>query len=415
MDTMKCSSIKKGIAIVAVLSLLFANTAFAQKPDEKTQKREAVPENMIEQAVVTGFEDVRAFADKPSLMFQEDLIKSIKEEPDGAFPVNAEGRKGYAILAISGGGAYGAYGAGIVNGWSRNGTRPNFKIVTGISTGALIAPFVFLGKDYDEQLKTMYTTFSTKDIMKDKAILSVTSASSLSDNEGLKRLVEKNVTPEVLAAIAREHERGKRLYVGTTNLDAQRLVVWDMGKIAMVGDKKALKLFRDVLIASAAIPIVFPPSYFDVIADGKEYQEIHVDGGTVTQITAMIGIFNGIKNTAAKEGIDRPKAEVSLYLIRNGYFAPHWSRVRNNLPSIAETSMDTLTRSQGEGDIYRIYTLVQGKNIDFNLAHIPDSYVPKSQELFDRDEMVRLFDMGFDAASKGYPWQKTPPMLKEVK
>lgn len=411
---MICDGLRRKIVIISVLSLLSINPSFAQPPDENTKKREAVPENLLEKAVIPGFEDVRAFGDEPSLMFQDDLINSIKDEPAGMFPVNAQGMKECTVLAISGGGANGAYGAGLISGWTKSGTRPQFKIVTGISTGALTAPFAFLGKDYDDEMKALYTTYSTKDIMRDKAIVSVTSASSLEDNEGLKKIVENNFTPEILAAIAKEHKNGKRLYVATTNLDAERLVVWDMGKIALVGNEKALKLFRDVIVASAAIPIVFPPSYFDVVADGKEYQEIHVDGGTVTQITALIGIFNGIRKTAAKEGVVGPKTKVYLYLIRNGYFAPYWSRVRNNLPSIAQSAMDTLTKDQGAGDIYRTYTLIQGKNIDFNLAYIPSSYVPEAREMFDLKEMSNLFNLGYNAASKGYPWEKTPPMLKEL-
>ena len=406
---------KKCTSVLLSLSLLMGNTAFAQGPGEKQQKkREAVPEAQVEKAVVKGFEDMRTFADKSSAVFTEDLIESIRQEPAGSFPAGRGGIKEYPVLAISGGGANGAYGAGVMSGWTASGTRPDFKIITGISTGALIAPFVFLGEEYDDEMKAMYTNYSTEDLMSKKVVVNVNNTSSLADNLGLKKIIKENVTEEILAAIAEEHKKGKRLYVATTNLDAQRLVVWNMGEIAMVGNKKALNLFRDILLASTSIPIVFPPVLFDVVADGNDYQEIHVDGGTVTQVTAMIGVFQGFKDLAAKEGIDSSKMKVALYIIQNGYFAPHWSRVRTNLPSIAQASMDTLIKSQSVGDIYRIYSL-KGENVDFNLAHIPNDYVPRAAELFDTEEMNRLFTMGYDAASKGYPWQKQPPMMEQVK
>ena len=299
------SNVKKSMAVILAFSFLFADPVFAQGPDDAPKKRAAVPEALVEKAVVPGFTDIRTFADKASVVFQTDLISSIKEEPSGAFPVGADGSKEYAVLAISGGGANGAYGAGVINGWTKSGNRPNFKIITGISTGALIAPFVFLGPDYDDELKAMYTSVSTGDIMSKKTVINVNNTSSLADNLGLKKLVENNVTEEVLAAVAEEHKKGKRLYVATTNLDARRLVVWNMGKIAQAGGGKALKLFRDVLLASASIPIVFPPMLIDVEADKEAYQEIHVDGGTVTQVTAMAAVFNGLKEEAAKEGFER--------------------------------------------------------------------------------------------------------------
>ncbi len=405
----------KATAVVLSFMIMFSGVCFAQPGEEQSEKRNAVPEQLVGKAVVPGFEDVRAFGDVVSPSFQHDLIQSIKDEPEGMFPLNPDGTKDYAIIGISGGGANGAYGAGVMNGWTAAGTRPEFKIVTGISTGALIAPFVFLGPSYDNQMKEMYTTVSTEDIMKNKALFSVNSANSLADNKGLKKLVEANVTEDILSAIAAEHKKGKRLYVGTTNLDAQRLIVWDMGKIALAGDKKALDLFRDVLVASAAIPIVFPPMYIDVEADGEKYEEIHVDGGTVTQVVALVGMLNGLRDIAQKEGVKGPKLNVSFYFIMNGYFAPHWRRVRNNIPSIAETAMDTLIKAQGMGDVYRIYTLLEARGIDFNLAYIPGDHVSKSDELFDQEEMVGLFNLGFDSAQGGKAWNKKPPFMENVK
>src|SRR6266702_6155692 len=243
--------------------------AAAKKRDERTgaapkaapkEQQERAPFTVQDEdvAVIPGIPDARIWGDS------ETEFARLLPQASGPW------------LAISGGGSDGAYGAGVLTGWSESGTRPEFAVVTGVSIGALIAPFAFLGPKYDEEVHKNFTTIGAADIFEDR-----TTRDSLFDYWPLKRLIEQRVTPTLLSEIAAEHARGRRLFVATTNLDAGRRVIWNMGAIAAKGDDKALKLFRDVVLASASIPGFFQPVSIEVEANGKKFQEMHLDG-TIT-------------------------------------------------------------------------------------------------------------------------------------
>ncbi len=365
--------------------------------------RHAVPSSLETAAIIPGMGGVRGFGDAPDEALIKDLNESFKQESPNQY------RKGatmvYPVLLISGGGANGAYGAGLLNGWSERGTRPKFKIVTGISTGALIAPYAFLGSDYDGQLKELYTTMSTKNIASKKGPLAVLTSDSLESNRPLARAIKKHFTRDMLKKIAKEYNKGRRIYVGTTNLDAQRLVVWNMGKIAQIGGDEAVELFQKVLLASSAIPIAFPPVFFEVEADGKKYNEMHVDGGTVTQIFSLYGILQGTHRNNRNN-------KVEIYLIRNGFVSPKWKSVEDNLGSIVSRTMDTMVKYQGMGDILRLYVLSGEKGHGFHLAYIPADFKSESKQMFDPVEMTKLFDLGYEKALAGTSWRKKPPMFE---
>jgi len=341
-------------------------------------------------------------------MLQESLVASIKDERPGDFTVGPDGVKIYPVLAISGGGANGAYGAGLVKGWSEEGSRPIFKVITGVSTGAIIAPFVFLGKDYDDDLEKCYTTMSTKDVVGLKPPFTMLLGDSLVSNAPLARTIARVANEKVLKEIAEQHRHGRRLFVGTANLDAQKFVTWDMGAIACRGD---IELFRKVILASAAIPVIFPPSVFYVEADGKKYDEMHADGGTITQVFSLYGLLDGMQDAAKKMGIDPSKIRGKLYIIRNGYMSSRYKNVKDSLPALAERSFDMIIDSQGVGDVYRIYVCTKQKGTDYNLAYIPADFDPDSKEMFDPAAMTRLFKRGYDDARNGYKWHKEPPGL----
>ena len=309
------------------------------------------------------------------------------------------------FLAISGGGDDGAFGAGLLNGWSAAGNRPTFKLVTGISTGALIAPFAFLGSAHDADLKGFYTGISPKDILEHRSMLAIVNSDAMADNSPLWRLVEKHVDRALLDAIAAEYDKGRLLLIGTTDLDARRPVIWNMTKIAKSQSPEALKLFRSIMIASAAIPAAFPPVLIDVEAGGKAYQEMHVDGGAVAQVFVYPPSLNlGEKARAA--GIER---ERKLYIIRNGRLDPEWAEVRRKTMSIAGRAIFSLLQSSGRGDLYSIYLIAKRDHLDYNLAFIPPSFKAPREEDFDPKYMKALFQLGYDMAAKGYPWQKAPP------
>jgi len=276
-------------------------------------------------------------------------------------------------LAISGGGGDGAFGAGILNGWSQTGKRPKFEVVTGISTGALSAPYAFLGPEYDKELKDIYTTINDSDIMKKNGALGAVFGSSLTDNSPLKALVARHVTPALVDKIAAEYPKGRRLLVGTTNLDAQRPVVWDMTAIAASGNPDRVQLFRDVLVASAAIPGVFPPQLIKVQADGKVYEELHVDGGTTTQ-AFLLSAQNSLKEVDKALNFKRKR---SLYVIINGTFAPQPEKTETKTLAIAARSISTLIKNQSIGDVYKMYAQSLRDGVDFNLVSIPSDFTEK--------------------------------------
>jgi len=355
-------------------------------------------------------QDIRAFSGMPSDSFKEDFIKLLeqeKKEESSFFDFN-NSQTLYA-LAISGGAAEGAYGAGLLSGWSESGMRPVFKVVTGISTGAIIAPIAFLGSKYDYKLKEFYTKYSTRDIVR----IRIPFINSFANTRPLERLIEKYFDAELMQEIAIEYSKGRRLYIGTTNLDAQRLVIWDMGKIASIGDDKALKLFRKIILASASIPIAFPPVYLSVEANDKTYDEMHVDGGITRQVFFLYDVLQGFDNALKEKGIDVSKIKHAIYVIRNGYVEPQYKEVPDRLPAIAERAADTMINAQGIGDLYQLYVFTKERGGDFNLAYIPATHVSKAKEPFDPVEMQELFDLGFKEALGGYPWRKNPPGLEE--
>ena len=188
------------------------------------------------------------------------------------------------FLAISGGGDDGAFGAGLLVGWSDRGDRPEFDMVTGVSTGALSAPFAFLGRAYDPQLKAVYTATSASDIFEKRApLLGAIAGDALTDNAPLRQMISRNLDDEMLRRIAEEYRKGRLLFILTTNLDQGRPVIWNIGSIASSNHPKARELIIEVLLASTSIPVVFPPVMLDVTVSGERYQEMHVDGGTIAQ------------------------------------------------------------------------------------------------------------------------------------
>ncbi len=335
--------------------------------------------------------------------FERDFLKSLERERaylrsqghDGPLPPSA-------FLAISGGGDNGAFGAGLLNGWTKAGTRPEFKLVTGVSTGALIAPFAFLGPAYDETLRSIYTGISMRDVAEQRSLLSVLYQDAMADNTPLWNLVKKHVTQALLDAIAKEHEKGRILLVATTNLDARRPVIWNLTEIAADRLPGALALVQQILIASSAIPGTFPPVMIDVEADGKAYQEMHVDGGTTAQVFVYPAAIR-LHELAAR---DR-----TLYIIRNARLDPEWAQVDRRTLPIAFRAITCLIQYQGMGDLYRIYAITQRDHVDYNLAFIPATFDKPHTSEFDKAYMQALFDTGYQMAEEGHEWSKHPPVL----
>ena len=386
------------LTCLAVLALLVQGCATLKRYNPPT----AALENQVQ---IPGLPGVRAWGDEHSESLQKSAKESLEQEKaanNGVLPPMVCG------LALSGGGQDGAFGAGVLCGWSEAGTRPKFKLVTGISTGSLMAPFAFLGPAYDHILREAYTAVSDKDIYKAHkplaillSVVNVKPLPSLAENKPMEQLVAKLVDDKVLAEVAQEHRKGRRLLIGTTQMDAQRLVIWDMGAIADSGHPKALQLFRKIMVASASIPAFFPPQYFQVEAGGGRYMEMHGDGGVMTEVMLY---ENAVKPFSKGGSRDR-----RLYIIRNEQVYAEWKNVKPQLKDIASRAIDSLIKSQGIGDLYRLYTYAKRDDFDYNLAFIPRDFTAKSTSEFDTAYMNALFQVGYQMASRGYPWSKYPP------
>lgn len=376
-------------------------------------RRDAVPTELADAATVFDDPSIRTWDDTLSPAFLAELLAAGRREPP---PIGANGQPGPLppayYLSISGGGADGAYGAGLLCGWTAAGTRPDFKIITGISTGALTAPFAFLGKEYDDKLRRVYTSVRTDDIAKSRGLLAALFDDALMDTVPLRQLIIKLIDEQMIRDIAREYARGRILMVATTNLDANRGVIWNIGKIASSNDPKAIDLIHDILIASAAIPGAFPPVMIGVEIDGKEYQEMHVDGGTKAQVFLYPPTF-ALNTVLTAEGVERQRI---AYIISNARLDPQWASVQRRTLSIAGRAISSLIQTQGVGDLYRIYLVLQRDGVAFNLAYIPPTFNTVQKEAFDPVYMTKLFDLGYDraAAPGGYPWSTRPPGFIEA-
>ncbi|MCU0587646.1 MAG: patatin-like phospholipase family protein [Syntrophobacteraceae bacterium] len=364
-----------------------------------------LPADLEERAQMPGMPGVRAWGDQYNESFEQSALESIEQEKAAK---NGELEPVLNVLALSGGGAEGAFGAGILCGWTKAGTRPQFKLVTGISTGALMAPFAFLGSDYDKTLEEVYTTISNQDIYEPHnpvaillSLLNLKALPSMADTRPLTRLAARMVDADLLRKVAQEHLRGRRLLIGTTQLDAQRLVIWDMGAIAASGHPQALELFRKIMVASASIPAMFPPQHFEVEAAGHHFQEMHVDGGTRVQVMLY---ESSIRHIAVPT--QRPRR---LFIIRNEQVHPEWQEVKPQLKHIAIRTIDTLLKSQGVGDLFRLYVFAQRDQFDYNLVYIQPEFTQRPTSAFDTAYMNELFQKGYQMGCCGQPWRKHPP------
>jgi len=313
-----------------------------------------------------------------------------------------------SIIAFSGGGENGAFGAGLSCGWTETGTRPVFNVVTGISTGALTAPLVFVGPSRDADLREAYTGLrGAVDVLRDRGLLAALVDDAVSDTTPLANTIARFMTEELLAEIAEGYRAGRQLIIATTNLDAQRPVGWNLGAIAASGDPRALSLARQVLLASAAVPGLFPPVMIDVTVNGRPHQEMHVDGGTYAQAYLYPPGLGESREARIRQGLT--PAEVTAYVVRNGRLTVRGGPVRRRALDIAGRAISTLISAASLGDLYRIQTAARSHGIGFRLAYIEDDFTAEESEPFDPVFLGSLFEYGFAKARHGYPWKSALP------
>jgi Patatin-like phospholipase len=368
----------------------------------------AVPPTLTDRATVLGgLTNARYFADTQVPQLTQEAYAALDRERAQLGPAAAGHLPPANFLAISGGGDNGAFGAGLLVGWTERGDRPQFKLVTGVSTGALIAPFAFLGPKYDGVLRHVYTEVDQSAIFESRSMMNVVFNDALKDTTPLYQLISHFVNDQMMAAIANEYRKGRLLLIGTTDLDAQRPVIWNIGAIAASGRPGAVELVRKILLASAAIPGAFPPVLIDVEVDGKPYQEMHVDGGAIAQtflypptLTAGVNLRRG---ALARER--------HAYVIRNGRLDAEWASTDRRFFSIASRAIATMIHYSGQNDIYRLQTTTARDGVDFNLAYIGRDFTVEHTEDFDPTYMRALFAYGRAQIKDGTAWKKSSPFL----
>ena len=344
----------------------------AKQPEQPTRPDFTADDQAA--ATIPGVPDARFWADS-----EKDFLAVLPPTPG-------------PWLVLSTGGGDGAFGAGLLNGWSESGKRPEFSVVTGVSTGALMAPYAFVGSSQDSGLRRAYTEYNAGDIFED-----VKTPESLVDTWPLKRLIAKEVTPELLAKVAEGYKAGRRLLVATTNLDAQRGVVWNMGAIAAKGDEASLKLFRDILAASTAIPGLFPPVMIDVEVNGKKTQEMHADGGLSAQLFVAP---ESMLNTSSTTKIPAS----ALYLIANNRLSPEFQMTERSLIFVLGHSIAVGVQSMLRMNIDRAYAAAKRDGIPFYLSYPALGADQQGKGAFDTEFMKGLFENGVIRGKTGEPF-----------
>ena len=299
-------------------------------------------------------------------------------------------------LVLSGGGAGGAFGAGALVGLSRRQERPQYDVVTGVSTGALIAPFAFLGSDWDSQLTETFTSGRGAQ-MSVRGLLALPLGASRR-SAVLAALVDHYVTPELIRAVAREAGRGRLLWVATTDLDKEETVIWDLGAIAMRGGEPARKLFRDVVVASASIPGVFEPVLIHVQQGGRLYDEMHVDGNASASLfIAPAAAYFALLDQRSLHG-------AQVYVLINGQIidAPETTPFKFG-PIVARTFSVAL-KHMSRAQVVAVDQFAEKYRMSVRSTYLPFDYPQYSSADFRASTMRPLFDYGARCAQSGRLW-----------
>jgi predicted acylesterase/phospholipase RssA len=370
----------------------------------------AVPRGRAGEATVLGVPNERFFPTEAAgqAALQREFVAAVERQlvarglPPTAPPPALD------LLGISGGGENGAFGAGLLNGWTERGDRPTFFLVTGISTGALSAPFAFLGSAWDPQLKSVYTDITLADVLIRRGYAAAIWDDAMADNSPLFRTISRHLDAAMLAEIARAYGAGRLLLIGTSNLDAQMPVVWNIGAIARSGHPKAPDTIRRILLASSAIPGAFAPVLFDVTLDGRPFQELHVDGGAFAQVFLYPASVSRFRRARLARRL--PVAPARAWVIRNGRLDPEWASVERRTLGITGRAIAAMISASGLNDVLRIHAAAERDGVDYNLAYIGRDFTVEYDEPFEPSYMRPLFEYGRQRALRGDAWVKRPPI-----
>jgi len=390
------------VPLCVVIALTLAGAACTRRdcvPDSIAQDR-----NLRDLCAVEG-----AHAPVESGLTRE-VAAEFRRRSEGQHP---PGARPYTVLALSGGGLYGSFGVGLLNGWTESGTRPEFDVVTGISTGALMATYAYLGPAYDGALRENLLGIERADILRRRSIVRIPFADAIFTSRPLARKIEQAVTPQLLAEVAQAHAAGRRLYIGTTNIDSRRLVIWDMGAIASRGTPEAAKLYRDVVLASSSIPGAFPPVRIKVEVDGRRYEELHVDGGASDEVIFRAFMVGDLNRRLGAPGAQAPPGSV-LYVVTNGKLYAESKCIRPRITDALGAASRSVLYAKARDELYRIYLNCLETGMDFRLVAVPQEvHVAASGTLGPSPaDQARLYQVGarFGAhPGSGEGWRDVPP------
>jgi hypothetical protein len=380
-------------ALLIALALALGGCASVPRM-HSTREQQAV-------AMIPGIPNARVWSDdKPEMLIARSRTELVTGSIAAPRQVN--------VLALSGGGSNGAFGAGLLAGWSDRGTRPEFTVVTGASAGALIAPFAFLGSAYDPLLQSLFSEGIGEELLQIDGLSAVFGA-GVFKTAPLKRLVARYVDETMLERVANEYRKGRRLLVVTTNIDSQRTAVWDMGAIAASGVPGSLDLFRDVLVASASVPGIYSPVLIKVEGDGKYFDEMHVDGGVRANLLV-------VPESLLLSSVPPPVSGVHprVYIVMNDKLEQNFELVEPKALSIVSRSFTTAVKANTQNTLIATYEFARRNKWDFNLASIDGDYPTTNSYGFDRSYMQQLYQYGYDQGRRGPPWRKQLPETYSV-
>ncbi|MFT7824247.1 MAG: patatin-like phospholipase family protein [Sulfurimonas sp.] len=377
------------LIVVVSASLLLVGCA------AKSRDYAAPSASEYEEANVAGYKKgIRYWGDETASFACLNLSK---------FKKNKNNHKQVDVLALSGGAENGAYGAGILNGWTQRGDRPEFTVVTGVSAGAIIAPFAFLGPKYDRVIKKLFAENSKENVFDPTPIRALFGGSAMGDASPLRNVLEEEIDDAFIAELAKEGEKGRMLQIGTTNLDAQRPVVWEITEIAKSGRPDAKKLILDIILASASIPGLFPPVLIDVTINGKRYQEVHVDGA----VTRQIFVYSSDLDIRRIERTLHIHPKKNIWLIRNHKIDPDYSPVILSVNDISDRSFSTLIKYHGRSDLANITALAKRDGFHIHITNVPKSFHAPLKERFDKAYMQALYQVGYERGRSSATWYTT--------
>ena len=349
------------------------------------------------------------------------FIRSLQAKRDEMRQSGATGEIPYRALTLSGGGSRGAYGAGVLSGWTERGDRPQFDVVTGISTGALMATHAFLGPEFDDDL-AIYRTIGNDDVFLEHSLMKAIKGPAMLDTTPLRETLLTIITEETLDQVAEEYRKGRRLFIGTTNLDSNLFTVWDMGQIAGSARADRLKRYIDVVMASAAFPIAFPPIYLEVESESGTFTEMHADGGIRESAFFFdFDLLGDVRQAMESAGIHEDEFKQELYLLINaplaGTGARSYKPIEGRMGPIAGATVDAFLTKVTQGSVYRLWVLALVHGADFHVSFVPPDFEFTSGSLsFDVAEQMALFDRGYQQAIEGVAWatQFAPASTEEL-